>query len=381
LLLRLEKFIKSLIEKNDVCEPQQQMALGLHWLNQPHRMMLIEFESAMKVSADKIYRLAGQEESFILQWDDCSFLGFVKQPAVNSQSKIMSWEHEYVNRFFSNLKTVSHNVNIYYCYSSGCQQMSDTFSRLTRVKEYNIFYQGYGHLCETAGVTIPDCPLDVEIIDWQVFRQLAIIRNWGEIKDRCHRAFRHFNQNALPAEYVKRCTIEMIGIITDVLQSNGSLIEMSWGSNKLEYVSKVQEIKTIGKLEEFLYKGIDALEENRAIFIGGINKVIEKAIAYIERNYYKEITLDDLSTHAGLSKSYLSSSFKKVTGENFIDYLIHLRIERAKQLFQQTELKTFEVAEKVGIQDPKYFTKLFKRIEGISPKTFKDMGRKKVNPL
>ncbi len=84
------------------------------------------------------------------------------------------------------------------------------------------------------------------------------------------------------------------------------------------------------------------------------------------------MTLEQLAEHVGLSKSYLSSYFKKVTGESFIDYMLQLRVEKAKELFRQTNLKIYEVAEAVGFQDPKYFTKSFKRITGVSPNQYKE---------
>jgi two-component system response regulator YesN len=374
-LLR-EKYIKSLLEKNDAYTQEQCIALGLQWLNQPHRLLLLEFESPQISTLNKIqqffYQLTGEEEAFIFQWDEYSFLGLVKQPGENSQNRILLWDYQFTHQLFSSMKAFFENVNLYYCQLFDRRQIRFSFSRLVQVMEYYTFYEGFGHPLDAGSLIIQEDTDGMGSIDWQVFKQLTIIRNWSEIKEKCCEMFKHFNKNRYPVEYVKRCTIEMIGIITDVLQSNGSLITTNWGSNKLDYVERVKETKTILKLADFLFQGIHALEESRLMFIGG-NRVIEKAVEYIERNYYKEITLDDLSNYVGLSKSYLSSYFKKVTGGNFIDYLIHLRIEKAKQLFRQTDLKTFEVAEKVGIQDPKYFTKLFKRIEGISPKTFKDI--------
>jgi two-component system response regulator YesN len=64
--------------------------------------------------------------------------------------------------------------------------------------------------------------------------------------------------------------------------------------------------------------------------------------------------------------------FKKELGINFIDYLNGLRIEKAKELLMDPKYKTYEVAEKVGINDAHYFSRLFKKYVGISPTEFKD---------
>ncbi|HZK26497.1 MAG TPA: helix-turn-helix transcriptional regulator, partial [Thermoclostridium sp.] len=73
-----------------------------------------------------------------------------------------------------------------------------------------------------------------------------------------------------------------------------------------------------------------------------------------------------------VSTSYLSRMFKKELGVNFIDYLNGLRVEKAKELLIDSQYKTYEVAEEVGISDAHYFSRLFKKYEGISPTEFRD---------
>jgi two-component system response regulator YesN len=157
----------------------------------------------------------------------------------------------------------------------------------------------------------------------------------------------------------------------DGLQLNSNIFEPVWGNNKFEYIDKVKEKRTLVELIDMLNEGINDFEENRSLFIG-VSKFMSRALEYIELNYYKDITLDDLSNHVGLSKSYLSSTFKKVVGDNFIDYLIQHRLNKAKQLLEQTDLKISEIAGKIGFNDPKYFAKLFKRLYGITPTEFRE---------
>ncbi len=99
---------------------------------------------------------------------------------------------------------------------------------------------------------------------------------------------------------------------------------------------------------------------------------IRHCMCYIEKHYADNITLDDLAQAVNISKSYLSMMFKQETGVNFIAYLTKYRLERAKELIIGSNLKIYEIAEKVGFSSPYYFSKVFKDETGMSCKEYKD---------
>ena len=88
---------------------------------------------------------------------------------------------------------------------------------------------------------------------------------------------------------------------------------------------------------------------------------------YIETHYYEKITLDQLAEMVYLSPAYLSRIFKKETGTTFNDYLIQVRIGKAKNLLHHKDLRVTDIAEAVGFDDQSYFTKVFRRIVGVTP--------------
>ena len=102
------------------------------------------------------------------------------------------------------------------------------------------------------------------------------------------------------------------------------------------------------------------------------NDVVEASKAYIEANYTKNITLDDLSMAVNISSYYLSRIFKENTGENFIDYLTRLRIERAKELLATTQYSMKEIGVMSGYSDPNYFSKSFKKNVGVTPTEYRE---------
>lgn len=97
------------------------------------------------------------------------------------------------------------------------------------------------------------------------------------------------------------------------------------------------------------------------------NKVISCALKFIEENFEKDLTLEMVSQKVFVNPKYLSTLFKQVVGENFVDYIQKVRVEKACELLKDISLKTYEVAYKVGYIDDKYFCQIFKKIKGITP--------------
>jgi two-component system response regulator YesN len=100
--------------------------------------------------------------------------------------------------------------------------------------------------------------------------------------------------------------------------------------------------------------------------------IVKKCIAFIQQNYTKNITLSDAALNAGVSHSYLSFIFKHETGINFNTCLSQYRVDEAKRLLQSTNMRIYEVAEKVGFSNPYYFSKVFKEFTGMSCKEYRD---------
>ncbi len=94
---------------------------------------------------------------------------------------------------------------------------------------------------------------------------------------------------------------------------------------------------------------------------------VNKAKQYIDENYMKELTLDEVSQVVNISSYYFSKVFKEETGENFIDYLTKLRIEAAKNLLKTTNKSMKEISAEVGYLDPNYFSRNFKKYTGKTP--------------
>lgn len=92
------------------------------------------------------------------------------------------------------------------------------------------------------------------------------------------------------------------------------------------------------------------------------------AMDYIRKNYMDpDLSLNSICSYLNISTSYFSTIFKEMTGETFIESLTRIRMEKAKELLENTTLKNYEIAEKVGFSDPHYFGISFKKMTGKTP--------------
>ena len=125
-------------------------------------------------------------------------------------------------------------------------------------------------------------------------------------------------------------------------------------------------------MADFLYDILLQCIEWRAdcVRVNG-SGAMKAAIDYIDGNYMNcDISLSTVADAAGLSPSYLSMLFKKETGQNFSEHLTNVRIHKAKELLGCTSKMVYEVAYDVGFRDYRYFSQIFKKCTGMTPRGF-----------
>lgn len=102
---------------------------------------------------------------------------------------------------------------------------------------------------------------------------------------------------------------------------------------------------------------------------------VTKAQKYIQENFPRDISLDDVSREVNVSPYYFSKLFKEEVGENFIDYLTNLRIGRAKEMLRDKNLTIREAGARAGYPDQNYFSRIFKKQTGMTPRQFREEER------
>ena len=101
------------------------------------------------------------------------------------------------------------------------------------------------------------------------------------------------------------------------------------------------------------------------------SREILQALQFLQNNYHRQSTLNEVAGLVGLSPNYFSSIFKKELGTSFLEYLNRYRIEKSMKLLQNTSMKSYEIAYACGFSDEGYYGKTFKKFTGKTPNEYK----------
>jgi two-component system, response regulator YesN len=157
----------------------------------------------------------------------------------------------------------------------------------------------------------------------------------------------------------------------EIFDTNDTLYEKVFRLKSLDEVRKWIEENCIK-----LMKHISNKRQNTTAIL------LEKAKDYIKNNYgNNELSIQKLADHLHISPSYLSMIFKKYAGVTFLKYLVNIRLEAAKELLGNTDLKTSEIAEEIGYPEINYFSYFFKKNFGMSPREYKNKYVQKKETL
>jgi len=168
-------------------------------------------------------------------------------------------------------------------------------------------------------------------------------------------------------EITRARVLELMIVLSRAAVEGGGNLEMIFGLN-FKYLNEVSTLNTVERLCEWIIKVLDRFSDCM-YNIENVNnfRIIQKSMEYINDNVSNNVSLDSVAEFVYLSPSYFSRLFKKEMGINFIDYLNKVRVEESKKYLADLKTPLSDIAHSVGFTDQSYYTKVFKKIEGISP--------------
>lgn len=178
---------------------------------------------------------------------------------------------------------------------------------------------------------------------------------------------------------VKEYQLYLMEILTAILKAakdaDADLDEV-FGQNKVPFAELLQ-FQTIEEAKAWIVSVCTRIMGSIAVVRQSAYKsLVEEAIEYTRAHYQdSDISINKVCSHLHISTGYFSSIFKKETKMTFVAYLLHIRMEAAKELLRTTDLKAFEISEKVGYAEPNYFSFSFKKHVGMSPKEYRSSLR------
>lgn len=156
--------------------------------------------------------------------------------------------------------------------------------------------------------------------------------------------------------------VEIIAILRDSIDSNHREIPISlWDA--------IDECKNITELTEVITAYFELLSKKLSIPLS--NAIIDRVKTYMEQSFHEEITLQSLADRVTLHPVWLSQLFKREIGQTFTEYLVELRVNKAKELLRNSNMKIYEIAESIGYQDLQSFGRTFKKKTHLTPKEYR----------
>ncbi|BFT70784.1 helix-turn-helix domain-containing protein [Paenibacillus sp. P36] len=173
------------------------------------------------------------------------------------------------------------------------------------------------------------------------------------------------NVSASHIRAIKELYMKYHFVLMDFAMQNGLYGELRELSNKYE-----EHLKFYGDLDslnKWLSSVIAVVKAHN-----GENSMINQVKHYVEENYMHDISLQSVANKFNINSSYLSRLFSEKRDTTFTDYLAHTRITKAIEFIKSSNLKIYEICEKVGYTSPEHFSRTFKKLTGKSPKQFMD---------
>lgn len=313
------------------------------------------------------------ESSEVFEYDGGDCLVIINTEGVEHEAilETFSMLREYMQRYLG--ISVSGGISLNH---RGIRDLQQAYQEAITALEVR-FYSGGGSIYDyregldiltDGGIDLPE-NLNCGLLDnW--LEQIAIdkvktfLTEYFDFMESCQRVSRHRVRN--------RLLEVLVPFLTAARKRGVDLEEMRYegGFTPQQVISKYESLKLIRTW--FMQFADDFMEECRKKGQSRGRAEIIKVKDYV-RNHLSSsaIGVSTAAVLVNMSESYFSHLFKKETGSSFVDYVNSMRIEKAKELLLQTDMKIFEIASRVGVENTNYFSMLFKKLTGTSPSEFR----------
>jgi len=234
----------------------------------------------------------------------------------------------------------------------------------------NKFYRGTGQIIHYSEIRrmepVGRYPAEKERKLYASFRSAATEAEIAEAVDQFYAAL--LEKGPIDVTSMYELTIRMlVGIEKRVIADEGN-----GGAYKPFEATSLVKIGTLDELKRYVTRFLTGLWEVFSPTLKESHRsLIKKTIHYMEQEC-QYASLQSVAQKVFITPTYLSLLFKTNTGKTFIEHLTEIRIDKAKDMLRTTHYKNYEVAEKVGYQDSRYFSQIFKKKVGVSPSEYRE---------
>lgn len=271
--------------------------------------------------------------------------------------EIISYLHTYnAVSYWGISSTITAISQLYTAYEHACIALN-SMSLAQNSSQYYLWHAGLG--------------TDIQEIQWEKKEEFLFRVEAGMTKEVCSLL------TSLKDDYQSTDGLSLADVkyhyhqlTQDCLMILKQYLNQSTPSQSMQNI--VKEMFTIEELHQYYKQFFSNLSEMlKPQSVYAVEDTIQRVKIYIQRNYQKNLTIEFLASLFYMNSSYLSHLFRKTTGEKFVQYLNSVRIEKAKHLLATTDRKLYQIAKTVGYDNNKYFFRVFKKWEGMTPEQYR----------
>lgn len=216
-------------------------------------------------------------------------------------------------------------------------------------------------------------PLQYDELKQQMLIRSIKVETAQEVGDTVASLFTDIEMTQLT---VQDCHVYVLEILTSIMKVAKEFrleLDTIFGSNEYPF-AEITKFNNLNEVKLWItgicIKLMNHISKGRQ---SSYNQLVDDAKAYISIHYHEsDISINKVCKHLHISTGYFSSLFKKEVKMTFVNYVMQLRMDSAKDLLRTSDMKSFEIAEKVGFIDPNYFSFCFRKRFGISPKEYRN---------
>ena len=252
---------------------------------------------------------------------------------------------------------------------SALEELPDSFAKTKSALEYKFMLGGNQTIDAEEYAEIRNSAKYVDVFEWA--SQIATAMRTNKVEEISEKTEKFIEQIKMSYVNKNRSFVYVQNLVLSVINllELPEELEEEIYTQEREFMSQINRCENLDEVAKRIHETFK--------FIGNVmlkqrdsygKRQAMLALDYIDKNYAdSSVTLNSVCSALAMSTSYFSSIFKNYTGETFIECLTKKRMEKAKLLLEQGNLKTYEIAEAVGYSDAHYFSISFKKIVGKSP--------------
>ena len=172
-------------------------------------------------------------------------------------------------------------------------------------------------------------------------------------------------------ETMKNRALELCTLLSRVVIEGGAATGTTFRLND-RFLTLLQQTDTqdelCARMQEITEAFVDAVFQAES---PTANAAIRQALRYIARHYTEPLCLEEVAEHVSLSPAYFSGLFRRCVGMRFVDYVNQVRVEESRRLLAGADFAIVDIAVALGFGDQSYFSKVFKKYTGVSPKRYR----------